>query len=61
MALTCFVACVVSAVVGGFAMHLMDNQPVAQAALNTIMVPVKWVVGFAKSAVAAVVGLFTPK
>jgi hypothetical protein len=50
---------VVGCVVGAFAMHLMAGLPVVEAALNTVMVPVQFVVSALKKAWTAVMGLFS--
>jgi len=46
-------------IVGLFAMHILDGQPVAQAALNTIFSPLKWVVGVVDGAWSNIKGLFS--
>ena len=50
---------VVGCVVGAFAMHLMAGLPVVEAALNTIIVPVKWVVSAVQKLWTEVMGLFS--
>jgi hypothetical protein len=50
---------VLGVVCGAFASHLMAGLPVVDAAVNTVMVPVKWLVGAVNTAWTAVKGLFS--